>query len=448
MGYEIRVVSNEEFDCLPYKRAKSSLGLADPKTNVAYVRETGIRELDEETINHEFDELIAKVSPHEEDGIRYKSGGSLGSILAPVLGAAITILSAGTLAPLGVAVGAMGSAGTSQYSKSVKPEKYGKPGQFGDIAKSAIIGGLGAYGGGQAGLGAVSGFKSAAPGFLSKAGGTIGGALGMGGGSGAASKAGTAGTGGGVFGSGAGGAGAGAGAGAGTGTAAGTSGGLGGAITRGIEGASKASALRNAAPAGQSLLSKFGSFASKAVDKAAPMVLANTATSAIQQPQQAPLTDVLDQSLYPSSRTPASNTGSTLDVFNPSLLGNSNYAPITQNEYDTGLTNLAQAKQSGIADLFRTPAFRGQTPEENTKLANLLSELNKGYDQRLSQYDSDIASQNLSRRYKSVQEANKLSTQQMNEFIALAKQPDANISARVTNSPAEFRNIFKDLIPV
>lgn len=72
--YEIRVLTDEEFDMLPYAHAKDALGLADAKRNVAFVRHTGIKDLDTTTINHEFDELLQKISPHEEDGIRYKKG--------------------------------------------------------------------------------------------------------------------------------------------------------------------------------------------------------------------------------------------------------------------------------------------------------------------------------------------------------------------------------------
>lgn len=177
MGYIVQVLSDKEFDQLPYKRARTSLGCADPEKNMAFVRETGVKELDMATLQHEVDELAAKVSPHEEDGIRYKSGGSLGRILAPVLGGLVTVLSGGTLAPLGVAIGSAGSVGTSQYSKAKKPEKYGQPGQIGDILGSALTGGAGAYGAGQLGLGGVAGGTQAAPGFLSKAAGITKGAL-------------------------------------------------------------------------------------------------------------------------------------------------------------------------------------------------------------------------------------------------------------------------------
>jgi hypothetical protein len=76
--YTVKILSEKEFDGLPYKHAKTSLGLADPKSGVAYVRDTGYNDITKGTIDHELDELIAKVSPHEEDGIRYKNLASLG----------------------------------------------------------------------------------------------------------------------------------------------------------------------------------------------------------------------------------------------------------------------------------------------------------------------------------------------------------------------------------
>lgn len=75
--YTIKILKSEEYDKLPYKHAKTSLGCADPKTGKAYVRATGVKEWDMATLSHEVDELVAKVSPHEEDGIRYKGEAKL-----------------------------------------------------------------------------------------------------------------------------------------------------------------------------------------------------------------------------------------------------------------------------------------------------------------------------------------------------------------------------------
>jgi hypothetical protein len=71
--YTLHYLNDKEFDNLPYKHVRTSLGCADEKTGNAYVRRTGIKPIDEFTTDHEISELIAKVSPHEEDGIRYKN---------------------------------------------------------------------------------------------------------------------------------------------------------------------------------------------------------------------------------------------------------------------------------------------------------------------------------------------------------------------------------------
>ena len=96
--YTIKLLSNEEYDSLPYRRAKNSLGCADPKTKIAYVRKTGIDLLDLGTIYHEIDELVAKISPHEIDGIRYKgkSEPQYNPPPAPVLPTAAQLLPSAT----------------------------------------------------------------------------------------------------------------------------------------------------------------------------------------------------------------------------------------------------------------------------------------------------------------------------------------------------------------
>jgi hypothetical protein len=70
--YTLHYLNDKEFDSLPFAKVKESLGCADEKTGNAYVRKTGIRPIDQFVTDHEIAELVAKVSPHEVDGIRYK----------------------------------------------------------------------------------------------------------------------------------------------------------------------------------------------------------------------------------------------------------------------------------------------------------------------------------------------------------------------------------------
>jgi len=180
--YEIRIMDDVDFNELPYKHAKTALGMADAKAGVAYVRRTGISGLDANTINHEFDELLQKVSPHEEDGIRYKSGGSLGKWLAPVLGLMIAPFTGGMSIPwlLPALAGGGLAAGTGAHSRSVKPEKYGKN-TFSNIAMDAGLGAISAGGASSLMQGGLAGLKNAGPGFLNKAASFGKGALGIGG---------------------------------------------------------------------------------------------------------------------------------------------------------------------------------------------------------------------------------------------------------------------------
>lgn len=86
--FTIKILPPEDFEKLPYPRAKEALGMSVMKTKTAYIKSTGVAGLDRHTIDHEFDELMQSVSPHEENGIRYK---------IPILGPIITAIKAATI---------------------------------------------------------------------------------------------------------------------------------------------------------------------------------------------------------------------------------------------------------------------------------------------------------------------------------------------------------------
>jgi hypothetical protein len=162
--YSINLLNDKQFDSLPYKDVDISLGLADYKNKRAYVRESGIPALDLLVMGHEIQELVADVSPHEEDGIRYKKGGWARSIVPMILGGLATVLTGGGAAPLlgatmsalvGAGVGAASGAGMGAYAESNHPELKGA------TLTGALGGGLGGWGLGQAGLGALAGWGSA-----------------------------------------------------------------------------------------------------------------------------------------------------------------------------------------------------------------------------------------------------------------------------------------------
>lgn len=452
MGYEIRIVSNEEFDTLPYKKAKTSLGLADPKTGVAYVRETGVRELDQATIDHEFDELIQQVSPHEEDGIRYKSGGGLGSILGPVIGAILTPF----IGPGGPIVGGLISGGTQGYSQSKKPEKYGKP-SFMSIGGSALKGAAGAYLGGKALTGGIAGGSAAGPGFLSKAGGIASGALGgtpaVAGGPATTSygvavpstftpaTAGAFGAGGSVFGS---------------GTAASKA-----AQTQ--WGASAGSGASSAAA--PSILQKFGQYGLEGAKNLATSTGTNSILGSLQPQQQQ------NGSLFPSGRTPASNVGQFETQVTPGALSRflpntqSEYAPgsdyteaVTQDQYNQGITGIRGSQTSrlqSVMDQFR--GIRpGASPETDTALARALGNVNVSSQAEIDQFMKEANEANTAKygqyqnvqMYNDIMNTNSLKPEQMKFYIDLAKKSDAEISAQVGNTPDEFRSIFGSLTDI
>ena len=104
--YTIKILKNEDFDNLPYPRAKEALGMSVMKTKTAYIRETGIKGLDQSTLEHEFDELMAQTSEHEIDGIRYKLPllGPLFAALGKLIGgAALAVKTGGAISGIGTA---------------------------------------------------------------------------------------------------------------------------------------------------------------------------------------------------------------------------------------------------------------------------------------------------------------------------------------------------------
>jgi hypothetical protein len=151
--YTVNILSEEDFDALPYKHVKTSLGLADPATNTAYVRDTGYNDITKDTIAHELDELMAKTSPHEEDGIRYKNLKSLGA------GAGAGLLSSfvPALKPFSPAISAGAGALAADKGERLRGAAQG----FGGGGLSSSLGG-----------GLVSAFKG-----VNQPGGTFGNAL-------------------------------------------------------------------------------------------------------------------------------------------------------------------------------------------------------------------------------------------------------------------------------
>ena len=91
MSYQIQILSDEEFEELPYSEAGISLGLADTKTNTAYVRYVANGELQKYLVNHELEHLIGSDRDeihHDGEGVYYKGFGNVFSGIGSALSGA------------------------------------------------------------------------------------------------------------------------------------------------------------------------------------------------------------------------------------------------------------------------------------------------------------------------------------------------------------------------
>ena len=80
MGLSIELLTDEQFDKLPYKEAPISLGVADTKNGKAYVRYVANEELQKYLINHELEHLLGEDRDeihHGGEGVYYKGFGNV-----------------------------------------------------------------------------------------------------------------------------------------------------------------------------------------------------------------------------------------------------------------------------------------------------------------------------------------------------------------------------------
>ena len=137
MSYSIKVLTNSEFDELPYRDADISLGLADVSNSRVYIRNTHIKELNEYLLDHEVEHLIEETPTDDENGIRYKkfrqAAGNVAAVLGPLVGGAVG-------GPGGAAIGGAVGGG-------LKGGIGGEKKSFGGALKGAAIGGATGFGG-------------------------------------------------------------------------------------------------------------------------------------------------------------------------------------------------------------------------------------------------------------------------------------------------------------
>ena len=164
--FHIQILSDKEFDSLDYKGISDSLGIADHKKGLAFVRDTGVKEFNLATLSHEIDHLVSKNTNHtDEYGIAHKKGGAARFIVPALL----------ALVPgVGPVLAAAANVGMNQAAQKRHPEELGKP-SIGSAVGQAATG----YFGGKALAGGVSGGitggTAAGEGFLSKGAGILGG---------------------------------------------------------------------------------------------------------------------------------------------------------------------------------------------------------------------------------------------------------------------------------
>ncbi len=162
--YTINILSDKDFNKVPIEHMDKpdTLGATDVKNNTLYVRNTkGLGNFSNQinigTLEHEIEEMVSKVSNHEEDGIRYKKWGRT---LATVGGAALgTILLPGLGTAWGASLGAGIGAGTYGGVRAMQGKQT-----HGSAIKQSLLAGLGGYAGGAAFGGAGGGASGGATG--------------------------------------------------------------------------------------------------------------------------------------------------------------------------------------------------------------------------------------------------------------------------------------------
>ena len=59
-NFHIQLLSDSEYESLPFRHVKESMGCADPESGMAFIRQTGVPAIDMGTLEHEVNHLIEK----------------------------------------------------------------------------------------------------------------------------------------------------------------------------------------------------------------------------------------------------------------------------------------------------------------------------------------------------------------------------------------------------
>ena len=474
--YEIRVLEDKEFNLLPYPDVEDSFGLADEKRGVAFVRHTGVKELDDATIRHEFDELMMKVSPHEESGIRYKKGSSIIRAIT-----SIASMIPGPHQPFAVAAN-VGFTGSDIAKRGFQP-----------LDALSLAGPA---------LGAVKGATAAGAGFGSKLAGGLKGAVGLSGASGLAPKL------------------SGSDPSKLSGSLANIRGGsdisglstlgksssLSGGVTNAFNTATK-TALPSFGRSTMSFLDPLSSGASglssnlspnsqQAIDAAAgnfqqqPTLMDNLKQGgkniAVGAAKNAAVNALSPQQQLLPQQNPVAGAGfnagggaggtggpTALRQFAPQLdfntdvslkLAEADFSPaITQTDFDRAIADIGisgDRRTRDVFDMFRRKQ-PGSGPEDNPRFASQLAsveqstaksrsdfetEANRINQEKYTNYQAGVETNRQTGLYGEIKTNNSLTDAQMKEFIGLAMNADdEELTRKFSNTPAEIRQMFGGL---
>ena len=159
--YMVQVLTDKEFDNLPYRGISDSLGIADKEKGLAFVRQSGLgKEFDLATLTHEVNHLIeTHATDVDKFGIMHKKFTEvLSSVAAPVVGAIATLVGhpyVGALLSTALSTPAAVRGETAPYVPAIQ-------------GGAQLLGG--ALGAGQAGGAAYTTAREAGKGFIASGG--------------------------------------------------------------------------------------------------------------------------------------------------------------------------------------------------------------------------------------------------------------------------------------
>lgn len=178
--YTVQVLTDKEFNNLPYQGISDSLGIADKAKGLAFVRETGIKDFDRATLIHEIDHLVSTHCTHQDEfGIMHKKGKDIfANIIPMVVGGIVTALTGGGAAPLvGPTMAAILGGASAAGSSALTQSQMSSSGKINPL--NVVLSGVGSGLAGKGILSGVNASKAAGGGILGQTFSGIQGAVGI-----------------------------------------------------------------------------------------------------------------------------------------------------------------------------------------------------------------------------------------------------------------------------